>query len=73
MGDRTLQEIFIGTKFQIVSDHKAVTSVLKGNKNNKTYSSRLTRWVDRLLPFEFEIAHAPGRMMGIADYLSCHP
>ena len=62
-----------GTKFQIVSDHKALTSVLKGNKNNKTYSSRLTRWVDRLLPFEFEIAHAPGRTMGITDYLSRHP
>ena len=61
-----------GTKFQIVSNHKALTSVLKGNKNNKTYSSRLTRWVDRLLPFEFEIAHAPGRTMGIADYLSRH-
>ena len=25
------------------------------------------------LPFEFEIAHAPGRTMGIADYLSRHP
>ena len=62
-----------GTKFQIVSDHKALASVLKGNKNNKTYSSRLTRWVDSLLPFEFEIFHAPGRTMGIADYLSRHP
>ena len=61
------------TKFHIVSDHKALASVLKGNKNNKTYSSRLTRWVDRLLPFEFEIFHAPGRTMGIADYLSRHP
>ena len=62
-----------GTKFRISSDHKALTSVLKGNKNNKTYSSRLTRWVDRLLPFDFEIAHAPGRTMGITDYLSRHP
>ena len=62
-----------GTKFQIISDYKALASVLKGNKNNKTYSGILTRWVDRLLPFEFEIAHAPGRTMGIADYLSRHP
>ena len=62
-----------GTKFQIVSDHEALASVLKGNKKNKTYSSRLTRWVDRLLPFEFEIFHAPGRTMGIADYISRHP
>ena len=29
--------------------------------------------MDRLLPFEFEIFHAPDRTMGIADYLSRHP
>ena len=62
-----------GTKFQVVSDHKALGTVLKSNKGNKTYSSRLTRWVDRLLPFDFEIFHAPGRSIGIADYLSRHP
>ena len=39
----------------------------------KTFSSRLTRWVDRLLPFDFEITHAPGRVLGFADYLSRHP
>ena len=32
-----------GFEFEIVSDHKAVKSVLKGNKPNKTFSSRLTR------------------------------
>ena len=35
-----------GIKFQVVSDHKALTTVLKSNKGNKIYSSRLTRWVD---------------------------
>ena len=29
--------------------------------------------MDRRLPFEFEIFHAPGRTRGIADYLSRHP
>ena len=62
-----------GIKLQVVSDHKALATVLKGNKSNKTYSSRLTRWVDRLLPFDFEIFHAPGRTIGIADNLSRHP
>ena len=56
-----------------MSDHEALAEVLKGNKNNKTNSSRLTRWVDRLLPFKFEIFHAPGRTIGFADYLSRHP
>ena len=29
--------------------------------------------MDRLLPFEFEVIHAPGRVLGFADYLSRHP
>ena len=62
-----------GVSFGIVSDHKALQSVLKSNKGNKTYSSRLTRLVDRLLPLEFSIVHTPGRTLGMADYLSRHP
>ena len=48
-----------GIEFEIVSDHKALKSVLKANKANKTFSSCLTRWVDRLLPFEFTVVHHP--------------
>ena len=62
-----------GEKFGVVSDHKALQSVLKANKENKTFSSRLTRWVDRLLSFDFSVKHAPGRTIGLADYLSRHP
>ena len=62
-----------GTRFGVVSDHKALQTVLKSNKGNKTYSSRLTRWVDRLLPFDFIVTHTPGRTLGMADYLSRHP
>ena len=62
-----------GVHFKVVSDHKALMSVLKPNRGNKTFSSRLTRWVDRLLPFEFEVIHAAGRTLGMADYLSRHP
>ena len=62
-----------GTKFEVVSDHKALETALKSNHGNKTYSSRLTRWIDRLLPFEMEVIHQPGRTLGLADYLSRHP
>ena len=62
-----------GVRFGVVSDHKALQSVLKSNKGNKTYSSRLTRWADRLLPFDFSIVHTPGRTLGMAEYLSRHP
>ena len=62
-----------GVKFQVISDHKALALVLKPNRSNKTFSSRPIRWVDRLLPFKFEVIHAPGRVLGFADYLSRHP
>ena len=62
-----------GTHFEVVSDHKTLTSILKGNMANKTYSSRLTRWVDRLLPFQFTVTHSPDRAIGMADYLFRHP
>ena len=62
-----------GIKFQVISDHKALSLVLRPNRGNKTFSSRLTRWVDRLLPFNFEVTHAPGSVLGFADYLSRHP
>ena len=48
-------------------------TVLRPNRGNKTFSSRLTRWVDRLLPFEFEVIHVAGRTLEMADYLSRHP
>lgn len=35
-----------GTKFEVVTDHKVLTSIFKRHRGNKTYSSRLTRWVD---------------------------
>ena len=68
-----IEHYVYGEKFQIISDHKALASVLKPNRGNTTFSSRLPRWVDGLLPYEFEITHAPGRVLGFADYLSRHP
>ena len=58
-----------GVQFKLVYDHKALMSVHKPNRGNKTFSSRLTRWVDRLLPFDFEVVHVAGRTLGMADYL----
>ena len=62
-----------GNKFTLQTDHQALTSALKNNRGNKTYQSRLSRWVDRLLPINFIIEHIPGKNMGFADYLSRHP
>ena len=46
---------------------------MKENRSNKSYNSRLTRWVDRLLPFQFDIEHLPGAKMGLVDYISRNP
>merc|ERR1711894_523373 len=59
-----------GNRFEINTDHKALLSALKANRGNKTYQSRLVRWVDKLLPFDFTIKHLPGKEMGFTDYLS---
>ena len=60
--------------FQVVTDHEALVSLLKGNsKKNKTMFSGLTRWLDRLTRFDFEVEHMPLVKFGSADYLSRHP
>ena len=59
--------------FAVITDHKALISLLNGNtKKNKTLFSRLTRWLDRLIPFDFVIEHVPGAKIGLAGYFSRH-
>ena len=73
LGVEHFRNYVYGVKFEVISDHKALETALKSNHGNKTYSNRLTRWIDRLLPFDMEIIHQPGRTMGLVDYLSRHP
>ena len=63
----------LGNQFQILTDHKAIVTALTENWGNKTYQSRLTRWADRMLPFEYTISHIAGAKIGMADYLSRSP
>ena len=71
-GAEYFQNFILGRNFSIVTDHKALISLLNGNnKKNKTMFSRLTRWLDRLSPFDFR--HKPGAKIGLVDYLSRHP
>ena len=62
-----------GKNFTVLTDHRALLSVLKSHRSNKSYNSRLTRWIDRLLPFDFNIEHIPGTKMGLVDYISRQP
>ena len=48
--------------------------LLNGNtKKNKTMFNRLTRWLDRLILFDFIVELKPGAKIGLVDYLSRHP
>ena len=62
-----------GKTFTVLTDHRALLSILKSHGSNKSYSSRLTRWIDRLLPLHFNIEHIPGTRMGLVDYISRQP
>ena len=61
-----------GNKFIPQTEHQALLSALKNNRGYKTYQSRLSRWVDRLLLVNFTIEHIPWENMGFADYISRH-
>ena len=63
----------LGKQFSILTDHKALIGALKDDKYTKTAQSRLTRWADKLLPFDFTVEYLPGKDMGFVDYISRHP
>ena len=44
-----------GKNFTVLTDHRALFSVLISHCSNKYYNSRLKRWIDRLLSFDFNI------------------
>ena len=62
-----------GKHFTVITGHRALLSIMKENRLNKSYNSRFTRWVGRLLPFQLDIEHLPGAKMGLVDYISRHP
>ena len=63
-----------GRYFTVISDHKALITLLNSSpKGNKTFFSRLTRWYDRLVPYDLKVENRQGSKMGMADYLSRFP
>ena len=63
----------LGKQFSILTDYKALIGALKDEKYTKTAQSPLTRWADKLLPFDFTVEHLPGKDMGLVDYIPRHP
>ena len=56
-----------GKSFTIITDHRALLSIMKEHQSKKSYSSRLTRCIDCPLPFDFNIEHKPGAKMGLVE------
>ncbi|CAG9137414.1 unnamed protein product [Plutella xylostella] len=55
-----------GSQVKILTDHKALTFV----KNWKLYNARVTRWINYLEQFQYEIEHVSGKNNIVADILS---
>ena len=56
-----------GKHFTVNTDHQALISALNASKLSKTSQSRLTRWIDRLIPFHFDIKHLACSKMALID------
>ena len=59
-----------GKPFKIVTDARAIAFIY--NNPNSRAPARIEKWGLRLLPYEFEILHKPGKEK-IADFLSRSP
>ena len=62
-----------GKHFTLITDHQALISALNASERSKTSQSRLTRWIERLISFHFDIKHLAGSKMGLIDYMSRNP
>ena len=62
-----------GKPVELLTDHQALEPIIKRNRSNKTYSARLTRWLDRLAHFYIQIKHFAGKHLKLTDSLSRSP
>ena len=56
-----------------MTDHQALEPLIKRNRSNKTYSARLTRWLDLLAHFTINVNHIAGKHLALTEYLSRNP
>lgn len=66
---RKFETYLRGSTVIIKTDHKALTFI----KSWKLYNARVTRWVNYLENFQYEVQHIKGRDNIVADVLSRYP
>ena len=62
-----------GQPIEILTDHQALEPLINENRSNKTYSARLTQWLDRPAHFDVKINHIAGKHLGLPESLSRNP
>ena len=62
-----------GKPIKLLTDHQSLEPLIKRNRSNKTYSARLTRWLDRLAHFTINVNHIAGKHLALTEYLSRNP
>ena len=59
-----------GKPIKLPTDHQALEPLLRRNRSTKTYTARLTRWLDRLAHFSINVRHTTGKYIALTVYLS---
>ena len=62
-----------GKPIKFLTNHQALEPLIKRKRSNKTYSARLTRWLDVLARFTINVNHIAGKHLALTDYLSRYP
>ena len=57
----------------MLTDRRALLAIMKSHHSNKSYSTRLTRRLGRLLRFHFNMEQIPSIGMGQTDYVLRQP
>ncbi|KRH93375.1 putative LTR retrotransposon [Pseudoloma neurophilia] len=66
-GLERFKEYLYGRKVKIISDHQA----LQWLQSKEDFGNpRINRWLERIMPYDFEIEYRQGKDMGIVDVLS---
>ena len=60
----------IGSEFDVITDHKALESILNNPKSKPP--ARIESWMMRLQPYNFKVIHKKGSL-NESDYMSRHP
>ena len=59
-----------GKPVKLLTDHQALEPLIKRNRSNKTYSARLTRWLDRLAHFTINVKHIAGKNLALTSRIT---